>query len=261
MGSRTDGTSTPDGAAAVASTFVEYRETGDRRLRNVLVERHLHSVDYFVRRYSHKGVPDDDLRQVALLALIHAVERFDPEMGVGFGTFASRTIEGEIKRYFRDRTWSVRPPRRAQELHLALRRADDELNQVLGRPPTVAELADAVDASVDHVLEALEAGTAHQATSLDQPQGGEDEGGAIGDRLLGTDAHGYVDVDQQIVVRELLATLAPREREIVRLRFFENLSQPEIAARVGVSQSYLSRILRRTLVDLRAGLSEDSAPD
>ena len=238
--------------------FVEYRRTGDRRLRNALVEENRGVADYFVKRYARRGVADDDLRQVALLAIVHAVERFDPDVGVAFSTFASRTIEGEIKRYFRDRTWSVRPPRRAQELHLALRRADEELTHRLGRSPTMAELAVEVDASEDHVIEALEAGVAHQATSIDQPSSNDPDSGAIGDRLLGTGERGYVDVDQQIIVQELLASLPDREREVIRLRFFENLTQPEIAERMGMSQSYLSRIIRRTLVDLRAGLSDES---
>jgi RNA polymerase sigma-B factor len=238
--------------------FVEYRRTGDRRLRNELVEQHRGSADYFVKRYARRGVPDDDLRQVALLAIVHAVDRFDPEMGVAFSTFASRTIEGEIKRYFRDRTWSVRPPRRAQELHLQLRRADEELTHRLGRAPTMAELAREVDATEDHVIEALEAGVARQATSTDQPMGGDADAGVIGDRVLGVGDEGYDDVDQQIVVRQLLDTLPDREREVIRLRFFENLTQPEIAERMGVSQSYLSRIIRRTLVDLRGELSDES---
>jgi len=245
--------------SVTAARFAEYRSTGDRQLRNELVEQHLPTADYFVRHYAGRGVSADDLRQVAFVALIHAVERFDPERGVGFGTFASRTIDGEVKRYFRDRTWSVRPPRAAQELHLRLRRADEELLQRLGRGPTMVELAAEVDASVDQVIEALEAGTAHRATSLDQSRGDDNESGVIGDRLLGTVDRGYVDVDQQVVVRQLLADLPDREREVMRLRFFENLSQPEIAARLGVSQSYLSRIIRRTLVDLRTELGEDSA--
>ncbi|MGZ4786518.1 MAG: sigma-70 family RNA polymerase sigma factor [Acidimicrobiales bacterium] len=238
--------------------FAEYRRTGDRRLRNELVEQHRGSADYFVKRYARRGVPDDDLRQVALLAIVHAVDRFDPDMGVAFSTFASRTIEGEIKRYFRDRTWSVRPPRRAQELHLQLRRADEELTQRLGRAPTMAELAREVDASEDHVIEALEAGVARQATSTDQPMGGDPDAAALGDRILGVGDAGFDDVDQQIVVRQLLDTLPDREREVIRLRFFENLTQPEIAERMGVSQSYLSRIIRRTLVDLRGELSDES---
>ncbi len=238
--------------------FVEYRRTGDRRLRNELVEQHRGSADYFVKRYARRGVPEDDLRQVALLAIVHAVDRFDPDVGVAFSTFASRTIEGEIKRYFRDRTWSVRPPRRAQELHLQLRRADEELTHRLGRAPTLAELAVEVDATEDHVIEALEAGVARQATSTDQPIGNDPDAGAVGDRVLGVGDAGYDDVDQQIVVRQLLDTLPDREREVIRLRFFENLTQPEIAERMGVSQSYLSRIIRRTLVDLRGELSDES---
>ena len=221
---------------------------------------HRESADYFVKRYSRRGVPEDDLRQIALLALVKAVERFDPDVGVVFSTFASRTIDGELKRYFRDRTWSVRPPRRAQELHLELRRADDDLTQRLGRSPTMTELADEVGESTDHVLEALEAGVAHQSTSLDRPEGNDQDAGPIGDRLLGAGDPGFVDVEHRLVVGELLAGLAPREREVIRLRFFENLSQPEIAERIGVSQSYLSRIIRRTLVDLRDQIAEDARP-
>jgi RNA polymerase sigma-B factor len=243
--------------------FAEYRRTGDRRLRNQLVEENRQVAEYFIKRYSHRGVPTDDLRQISLLAVIAAVERFDPSMGVAFSTFASRTIEGELKRYLRDRTWTVRPPRRAQELHLELRRADEELSQRLGRSPTIAELAEEVDASQDHVLEALEAGVAHQATSLDQPQGGgaPDEVRSVGDRVLVDNEDGFADIERRQVVTELLDGLPEREREVIRLRFFENMTQPEIAERMGVSQSYLSRIIRRTLVDLRDRLSEADALD
>ena len=241
--------------------FADYRRTGDRRLRNELVEENRRTADYFVRRYSRRGVPDDDLRQIGLMALVHAVERFDPEVGVAFSTFASRTIDGELKRYFRDRTWSVRPPRRAQELHLALRRADDDLTQRLRRSPTMTELAAEVGESEDHVLEALEAGVAHHATSLDQPQGDGDDAGTIGDRLLGRGDRGYADVDRHLIITELLASLPDREREVIRLRFFENLSQPQIAEQMGMSQSYLSRIIRRTLVDLRARIKADALDD
>jgi RNA polymerase sigma-B factor len=240
-----------------AEMFVEYRRTGDRRLRNQLVEQHRHVADYFVKRYSRRGVPTDDLRQLALMAIIHATERFDPEVGVAFSTFASRTIEGELKRYFRDRTWSVRPPRRAQELHLDLRKADEDLTHALGRSPTIPELAKALDVSEDHVLEALEAGVAHQAASLDQPGPGDDDGAPRSDRLLASIDSGFVRVDQEMIVQELIAELPERERTIIYLRFFENLTQPEIAERVGVSQSYLSRILRKTLLDLKARLGNN----
>jgi RNA polymerase sigma-B factor len=241
---------------SVEEMFLEYRRTGDRRLRNQLVEEHLRIADYFVKRYARRGVSTDDLRQLALMAIIHATERFDPEMGVAFSTFASRTIEGELKRYFRDRTWSVRPPRRAQELHLELRKADEDLTHALGRSPTIPELAKALDVSEDHILEALEAGVAHQASSLDQPSPGDEDGGPRSDRLLASVDVGYGRIDQQMIVEELIAELPERERTIIYLRFFENLTQPEIAERVGVSQSYLSRILRKTLLDLKARLGE-----
>ena len=247
------------GTGAGADLFVEYRQTRDRNLRNRLVEENRHVGDYLVRRYSQRGVPEDDLRQISLLAVIAAVERFDPSLGVSFSTFAGRTIEGELKRYLRDRTWMVRPPRRSQELHLELRRADEDLTHQLGRSPTIAELAQAVDETEDHVLEALEAGVAHQATSLDQPQAGagDDESRSLGERVLVTREVGFADVEARQVVAELLEGLDERDREVVRLRFYENLTQPEIAERMGVSQSYLSRIIRRILVDLRDRLNGD----
>lgn len=253
---RVDADGQIDRSAVLATMFVEYRETGDRRLRNELVEEHRDLADYFVKRYSRRGVPAEDLRQLAFMAIIHAVERFDPEVGVTFSTFASRTVEGELKRYFRDRTWSVRPPRRAQELHLELRRAEEDLAQQLGRSPTVAELATTLDVSKDHVLEALEAGVAHQAASLDQASTQDDETTTRGDRVLAEGEPGYGRVDRQIIVRELMEELPERERLIVYMRFFENMTQPEIAEKVGVSQSYLSRILRKALLTLRARMPE-----
>ena len=245
-----------------AALFVEYRRTGDRRLRNQLVELHRHLADYHVRRFTRRGVPEEDLRQISLLAVISAVERFDPSLDVAVSTFASRTIEGELKRHLRDRTWIVRPPRRAQELHLALRRADEELGHRLGRAPTIAELAVEVDDTVDHVLEALEAGVAHHPASLDHPQNEpSDEARPLSERVLGTAEPGFGQVELREVVADLLEGLPEREREVIRLRFYENLTQPEIAARMGVSQSYLSRIIRRTLVDLRDRIADPGLDD
>jgi RNA polymerase sigma-B factor len=242
--------------ADLGELFREYRRTGSRRIRNQIVEAHLDIPDYYVRRFAGKGVAADDLRQTALLAMLRAVDRYDPDLGVEFSTFAGRTIDGELKRYFRDRTWAVRPPRRTQELHLHLRRAGEELTHELGRAPTVRELADAVDETVDHVLEALEAGVAHRANSLDQPAG-DDDGQAPAERLLVSDDVGYERIDRRLVVGELLDLLDDREREIIALRFFEGMSQPEIAERIGVSQSYLSRLLRKALLRLRDVLPED----
>jgi RNA polymerase sigma-B factor len=236
----------------VAALFAEYQQTGDRAIRNRIVETHRDVAEYYIKRYSRRGVPADDLRQVALLTMLRAVDRFDTEKGVEFSTFASRTIEGELKRYFRDRTWMVRPPRRAQELHLALRRANEDLSHRLGRSPTVQELAKELDATVDHVLEAMEAGVAHQATSLDHPLPGDDaEGASRAERMVAQNDEGFDRIDETMLVQDLLAQLPEREREVIQLRFFENLTQEEIAERIGVSQSYLSRILRRVLLDLR----------
>jgi RNA polymerase sigma-B factor len=241
-----------------ADLFRRYQDTGERRYRNEIVELHRDVAEYYIKRYSRRGVPADDLRQVALLTIVRAVDRFDLEQGVEFSTFASRTIEGELKRYFRDKTWTVRPPRRAQELHLSLRRAEEELAQRLGRSPTVEELADELGESVDHVLEAMEAGVAHQGTSLDQPAGGnEADGVALAERVLAHNDEGFAHVDRQLIVREVLETLDERDRRIIELRFFENHTQEEIAEEIGVSQSYLSRILRRVLLDLREKLDLD----
>jgi RNA polymerase sigma-B factor len=248
----------PARSAQVAAWFAEYAQTGDRRIRNELVEAHRDVAEYYIKRYSRRGVAADDLRQVALLTILRAVDRFDPAQGVEFATFASRTIDGELKRYFRDRTWTVRPPRRAQELHLALRRAEEDLAQRLGRSPTVVELAGELGDSVDHVLEAMEAGVAHQASSLDQTPSGEDTDGAVlADRVLGHHDIGYAHVDRRLIITDLLDQLDERDLTVIRMRFFESRTQEEIAEAIGVSQSYLSRILRRVLLDLREQLGDD----
>lgn len=221
----------------------------DVTARNRLVEDHVDLADHFARRYAGRGLPREDLRQMALLAIVKAADRFEPERGVAFSTFASRTIDGELKRSFRDRSWSVRPPRALQELHLALRKADEELTHELGRHPALAELAERLDVGEEDVLEALEAGAAHHADSIDAPMGDGERTAA--DRL-GRGEVGYSQAEGRLLVDDLLATLPERERMILGLRFYENLSQEEIAERIGVSQSYLSRLLRRTLLELRA---------
>jgi len=240
-------------AIPLRDLFVAYRETGDRRVRNDIAERHLHLADFFVKKYRNRGVADDDLRQVALLAMIRGIDRFDPDRGIQFTTFASRTIEGELKRYFRDRTWAVRPPRRMQELHLGIRTAQNELEQRLGRIPTAHDVAAHLGVTLDEVIEAMEAGGAHSQTSIDQS--GDDDGPTPAiDRALGASDVGYGAIDDEIVVRNLLDRLPERERTILYLRFFENMTQSEIAERCGISQSYLSRVVRHALADLRTQL-------
>ena len=217
--------------------------------RNRLVEEHADLAEHFARRYSGRGLARDDLRQMAMLAMVKAADRFEPERGVAFSTFASRTIDGELKRSFRDRSWSVRPPRALQELHLTLRRADEELTHELGRHPTLGELAERLEVGEEDVLEAMEAGAAHHAESLDAPMGDSER--TPSDRLGAGDI-GFARTEGRMLVEDLLQTLPERERMILELRFYENLSQEEIAERIGVSQSYLSRLLRRTLLDLRS---------
>ena len=247
--------------ANTAAWFEEYLRTGDRDVRNRIVEAHRHIADYYVRRYERRGVHHDDLLQVSLLSIVRAAERYDPARGVEFSTFAGRTIEGELKRFFRDRTWSIRPPRRIQELHLELRRAQEEMAQTLGRSPTVRELARHCEVSQDDVLEALEASGAHQAASLDRARTSDDDetGGSLGDRVLVDHEVGFDGVDRRDLIQGLLADLPERDRQIIEMRFFESMTQPEIAERVGVSQSYLSRVLRRTLLELREQLLEQTA--
>jgi len=242
------------GATDSLAIFREYRATSDRRLRNKIVEQHRHLADRFARRYRARGIPVEDLRQTALLAMVRAVDRFDPEQGVTFATFASRTMDGELKRTLRDKAWAVRPPRAAQERHLALRKREEELTHRLGRPPSIAELAEALGATVDEVLEAVEAGGARTAGGITRTN---DDGSVVdADDLLSVHDIGYGRTDDRLLVAELLSELDERSREVIRLRFFERMGQDEIAQRIGVSQSYLSRLLRKILLDLRSKIGD-----
>ena len=236
--------------------FAEYRKSGSRRLRNALVEEHLELVEYYVTRYGRGQIEADDVRQQAFMALIKAVERFDPEVGVTFKTFANRTIEGELKRLLRDKGWSVRPPRSLQELAVQARRLEPQLTQELGRVPHVSDLADRLEESTDRVLEALAAGASFRADSLDAPIG---DGSITKGSTIAGSAGDMADVEREMDVSALLEGLDERDREIVRLRFVEHHSQQEIADRLGVSQSYLSRLLRRTLAQLREQLEDQNA--
>jgi RNA polymerase sigma-B factor len=236
--------------------FHEYRRTQSRELRNQLIEEHRGFGEYLARRFSDRGEPLDDLRQVALVGLLKAVERFEPERGLSFTTFAGPTIVGELKRHFRDRTWSVRVPRRLQELSLRIERSRGELGQQLGHPPTLDEIADEVGVTVEQVLEGMEAASLYRIGSLDVPAADRDDR-SVGDRVGGLDSE-LSDVEDRAVVRDLLASLPVRERHIVYLRFFEGLTQAEIAERVGVSQMHVSRLLSRSLDTLGAQIAEDS---
>lgn len=234
----------------IRARFEEFARTRSRRLRNRLVEQHMGLAIHFVRRYARRGAPDDDLRQVAMMALVKAVDRFDPDKGFAFSTFAGRTIEGELKRHFRDTGWVARVPRSMQELHLGVRRAGEELAHELGRSPTPREVAEHLDIDVDDVVAALAASKIQSSAPLDTP-GGDDAPATDRRRALASVEPGFDAAENRMTVQDLLETLEPREREIVALRFFENLTQSEIAQRTGISQMHVSRLLRRSFAEMR----------
>jgi RNA polymerase sigma-B factor len=236
---------------AIAELFERYRETKQRKLRNELVEIHIGFAYHVASRFKDRGVTADDLRQIALLGLVKSVDRFDPSNGAAFTSFAGRTIEGEIKRYFRDSTWAVRVPRSAKELHLLVRKANDELSTTLGRSPSVGEVAAHLDVSQDDVVKALGAGAAFRAGPLDVFASGEDAGAHDRSARLAEDDGALASVGDRLLVERLITGLPERQREIVRLRFFEELTQTQIAERVGVSQMHVSRLIRSALASMR----------
>jgi RNA polymerase sigma-B factor len=247
-------------APTIDPRFAEFRRTNDRRLRNALVESHRDLALRAARRFSNRGEPLDDLVQVAMVGLLKSVERFDPERGLAFSSFAMPTISGEIKRHFRDKTWSIRVPRRTQETRLALGPVSERLHQELGRPPTVAEIAHELDVSSDEVIGALEAGTAYRPASISAPFADSDGGGSRHlEATLGSDPTERMNED--LLLAALMDDLPERERTIVRLRFFEDLTQSEIAAKLDISQMHVSRLLRRTLLQMRAQLESAAADD
>jgi RNA polymerase sigma-B factor len=231
--------------------FAEFAETRAPALRDELIEAHLGLAEYLARRFSNRGEPLDDLVQVASVGLLKAVDRFDPGRGVEFSTYATHTIVGELKRHFRDKGWAVRAPRRMQELYLRLGKIVSTLSQELGRSPTIPELANEAQVSEEEVLEALEAGQAYRFASLDAPSPGEDDGDSMSAHL-GEEDSGMIDAEHRVALSPLLAQLPQREQTILHLRFFEGMTQSEIASRLGISQMHVSRLLARSLAQLRA---------
>ena len=232
--------------------FARYLDERDPVDREMLVERFLPLARQLARRYQRPDEPFDDLFQVACLGLVNAIERFDLERDVAFSSYAVPTILGEIKRYFRDRTWSVRVPRDLQDLALKVERAVTALDLELHRKPTVDEIAAKVGAEEEAVLEALEASGAYKATSLQSPWGAdEDSGETLGDSI-GVEEHGFAAAEDRATIERLMRVITPREREVLWLRFVADLTQAEIGEQVGVSQMQVSRILRQCVSRLRA---------
>ena len=235
----------PEEVARTAELFERYRRSQDREVRNELVQQHMRLAEALASRFSDRGEPLDDLRQVALVGLLKAVERFDPARGVQFTSFATPTVLGELKRHFRDRGWAVRVPRRVQELHLRLRGLVSTLSQELGRPPTTSEIAERAGVLPDDILEASEAGTLYRLSSLDVQR--HDSEGEPTVATIGSPDPELQTVDERMAVEELLGLLPDREQHIVYLRYFEGLTQAEIAQRIGISQMHVSRLLAKSL--------------
>jgi RNA polymerase sigma-B factor len=259
----------------VAATYVRNRPPGpprqvaraesDRRLferfinprdpvdRDAIIERFLPLARQLAARYQRPDEPFDDVFQVACFALVKAIDRFDAQRGVAFSSYAVPTIMGEIKRHFRDRTWAVRLPRDLQELALRVDRVIGEFTRECGRQPSVDEVASRIDVEPEEVLEAMEASSAYRATSLQTPRTGGDQDpcDTLAD-AVGTIDDGFHRAEQRAVLHALMRSLSPREREVVRLRFAQDLTQAAIGERIGVSQMQVSRVLRQALAKLRS---------
>ncbi|MFF8600585.1 RNA polymerase sigma factor SigF [Streptomyces sp. NPDC015232] len=226
-------------------------------VRNTLIELNLALVKFAASRFRTRSEPMEDIVQVGTIGLIKAIDRFELTRGVEFPTFAMPTIIGEIKRFFRDTSWSVHVPRRLQELRLDLAKAGDELSQRLDRAPTVEELARELGIGTDEVVEGMAAANAYTASSLDAPQEESDsDGSTLADRL-GYEDHGLEGIEYVESLKPLIASLPPRERRILSLRFTAGLTQSEIGEELGISQMHVSRLLARTLARLRRGLTAE----
>jgi RNA polymerase sigma-B factor len=242
-----------DRARSDRRLFERYFDDRDPVDRDAIIERFLPLARQLAARYQRPEEPFDDVFQVACFGLVKAVDRFDADRGVAFSSYAVPTIMGEIKRHFRDRTWAVRVPRDLQDLALRVDRVADALTRELGRAPTVDEVAASIDADPEAVLEAMQASSAYRATSLETPRAGgdDDPGDTLGDTVGITD-DGFLRAEQRATLHALLRSLTAREREVVRLRFEEDLTQAAIGERIGVSQMQVSRVLRQALSRLRA---------
>jgi RNA polymerase sigma-B factor len=233
----------------------ESNQAQQSQARDDLVRLHLPLVEHLTRRFLNRGEHYDDLLQVGTIGLIKAIDRFDSDRGVEFSTYATPTIIGEIKRYFRDKGWAIRVPRRLQELRMQIGTASAELTQSLGRSPTPRELADRVGCSVEEIVEGIESSNAYSTLSLDATDDSDDGSASMLD-ALGVDDVNLAHVEIRESLKPLLDRLAPREKKILLLRFFRNMTQSQIAEEIGVSQMHVSRLLNRTLEQLRASLED-----
>ena len=235
-------------------------EAEQSQARDDLVRLHLPLVEHLTRRFLNRGEPYDDLLQVGTIGLIKAIDRFDAQRGVEFSTYATPTIVGEIKRHFRDKSWAIRVPRRLQELRASISSTTAELTQDLGRSPTVSEIAKKIGATEEEVIEGLESANAYTTLSLDASDSAEDSALSMLD-TIGEDDEALEHVENRESLKPLLEALDPREKHILTLRFFRGMTQSQIAAEIGVSQMHVSRLLNKTLAQLRDRLTEDPSLD
>ena len=236
----------------VEASFREYKRTDDPHLRERLIKMHLNLVRFLARKFANRGEPVDDLIQVGNIGLINAVDRFDPERGIRFATYATPTIVGEIKRYFRDRGWAIKVPRHLQEINLAANKAVDALVQRLDRSPTVAEIATEIGASEEETLEAIELGQMYELVSLDSEAGQpEDESHTTLADYVGEDDVVLEEIGVRSSLVDMLKRLPERERKIIELRFFRNMSQTDVARTLDISQMHVSRLQQKALSRLR----------
>ena len=224
--------------------------------RERLVDQHIGLVEFLARRFRNRGEPLEDLVQVGTIGLLKAIDRFDLEREVEFSTYATPTIVGELKRHFRDKGWALRVPRRLQELHLELTKVVSELGQELGRSPTVAEIAKSASISEETVIEGLEIADAYNLQSLDAPLDSEDSGSTSFAEQLGAEDEQLENLEYRASLAPEMAKLPERDRTILYLRFFKGLTQSEIADKLGISQMHVSRLLNRTLTQLREAFEE-----
>ncbi|MEO6886709.1 MAG: SigB/SigF/SigG family RNA polymerase sigma factor [Jatrophihabitantaceae bacterium] len=247
--------------AAVRAAFAQLQDVAltseaHGRVRDQLVKLNTPLVRYLVRRFARSGEPIEDLVQVGMIGLLKAIDRFDPDRGLEFSSFAAPTILGEIKRYFRDSTWAVHVPRGARDLHSSVMAARTELDQVLGRSPTVEEIAEHLGADASRVVEALEAANAYRTTAIDAVTSDTDRSGRRYEARLACTERGLDQVERWADLRPALATLPARKREILALRFVQDQTQTEIAKALGVSQMQICRLLASALDQLRDVLTE-----
>ena len=234
-----------------------YHEEGDLQAREQLIEQYMSLVRSLARRYSYRGEQLEDLVQIGAIGLIKAIDRFDLDRGVELTTYATPNIIGEIKRHFRDKGWAVRVPRGLQELNVQLSRLVEQLTVQLSRSPTIPELAKAAGVEEEEVLEALESGRAYTSLSLSVGGGGGDDDDLDPLESLGTEEHQYEVSEDRAVLAPGFKALDERERMILQLRFFEGLTQSQIAQQVGISQMHVSRLIRRSLEKIRAEIASD----